>query len=305
VRRQPESHFSCLASPFRAARIPVLLLCATALVHAQTTARNFLWKVSGPQGGVVYLAGSVHLLTKSYYPLDPAFESAFRQSDLLIEEVDLGEMMAPESQLQLLTRGMLPSSQTLDRVVSADTFAGVSRRLGELGLPVEPLKRFKPWALALTLEAMEWQKAGFDADLGLDKHFYDLAKTQGKQVQGLETLAFQISRFDGMSGDLQDRLLAQTLKELERTKTAFTTIADAWKAGDAATIERLVLQDLKAEPQMYDLLLVERNRTWLPKVEALFSRPRPAFVVVGAAHLVGPDGLLRMLASRGYAIAQM
>jgi len=254
---------------------------------------------------VVYLAGSVHLLTKSYYPLDPAFESAFRQSDLLIEEVDLGEMMAPESQLQLLTRGMLPSSQTLDRVVSADTFAGVSRRLGELGLPVEPLKRFKPWALALTLEAMEWQKAGFDADLGLDKHFYDLAKTQGKQVQGLETLAFQISRFDGMSGDLQDRLLAQTLKELERTKTAFTTIADAWKAGDAATIERLVLQDLKAEPQMYDLLLVERNRTWLPKVEALFSRPRPAFVVVGAAHLVGPDGLLRMLASRGYAIAQM
>jgi uncharacterized protein YbaP (TraB family) len=193
----------------------------------------------------------------------------------------------------------------LDRVVSAETFSGVSRRLGELGLPVEPLKRFKPWALALTLEAMEWQKAGFDADLGLDKHFYDLARTQGKQVQGLETLAFQISRFDGMSNDLQDRLLAQTLKELERTKAAFTAIADAWKAGDTATIEQLVLQDLKAEPQMYDRLLVERNRTWLPMIEALFSRPRPAFVVVGAAHLVGPDGLLRMLASRGYEVAQM
>jgi hypothetical protein len=285
--------------------VAVLLLCATALGYAQTTARNFIWKASARQGGVVYLVGSVHLLTKSYYPLNPAFELAFKQSDLLVEEVDLGEMMAPESQLQLLTRGMLPASQTLDRVVSAETFSGVSRRLGELGLPVEPLKRFKPWALALTLEAMEWQKAGFDADLGLDKHFYDLARTQGKQVQGLETLAFQISRFDGMSNDLQDRLLAQTLKELERTKAAFTAIADAWKAGDTATIEQLVLQDLKAEPQMYDRLLVERNRTWLPMIEALFSRPRPAFVVVGAAHLVGPDGLLRMLASRGYEVAQM
>ena len=42
-----------------------------------------------------------------------------------------------------------------------------------------------------------------------------------------------------------------------------------------------------------------------PKIEALFSRPRPAFVVVGAAHLVGPDGLLQMLTAKGYRIEQL
>ena len=66
-----------------------------------------------------------------------------------------------------------------------------------------------------------------------------------------------------------------------------------------------MLSDLKSEPQMYERLLLERNRTWLPKIEALFARPRPSFVVVGAAHLVGADGLLAMLRARGYTIQQL
>src|SRR5206468_4145063 len=169
----------------------------------------------------------------------------------------------------------------------------------------EPMKQFKPWLLSLTLQGLEWQKAGFDADLGLDKHFYDLALAQGKNVQGLETLSFQLSRFDEMSMDMQDRLLSETLKELETTKTSFTRMADAWKSGDAPEIERLVLKDLKSEPQMYDRLLIQRNRTWLPKIEALFSRPKAAFVVVGAAHLVGTDGLLQMLRTKGYTVEQL
>ena len=74
---------------------------------------------------------------------------------------------------------------------------------------------------------------------------------------------------------------------------------------DVATIERLVLKDLKAEPQMYDRLLIERNRTWLPKIEALFSRPKATFVVVGAAHLVGTEGLLQMLRAKGYSLEQL
>jgi uncharacterized protein YbaP (TraB family) len=84
-----------------------------------------------------------------------------------------------------------------------------------------------------------------------------------------------------------------------------TALADAWKNGDAATVERIVLQDLRQEPRMYERLLVERNRTWLPLIEELFARPGRAFVVVGAAHLVGPDGLLALLKARGYAVEQL
>jgi uncharacterized protein YbaP (TraB family) len=291
-------------------RTSVLPLLALALVasaidqHAVAQTRNFLWKASRGQS-VVYLVGSVHLLSKDYYPLSPALDTAFKESDLLVEELDLGEMAAVDSQLKILTRGLLPSGQTLDHVVSAATFALVNERVTALGLPVEPLKRFKPWALALTLLGLEWQAAGFDAQLGLDRHFYDRALADGKQVQGLETIDFQISRFDELSMEEQDRLLASTLRELETEKASVTKLADAWKAGDTLTVERIVLQELRKEPRMYDRFLVDRNRNWMPKIDALFARRGRAFVVVGAAHLVGPDGLLALLRAKGYSVEQL
>ena len=264
-----------------------------------------MWRATSPSKGVVYLVGSVHLLTPDYYPLDPAFDEAFKSSDVLVEELDIREMLAANSQMEMLSRGMLPAGQTLDKVLSAGTMSTVVKKFSDLGMPLEPMKQFKPWLLSLVLQGFEWQKAGFDADLGLDKHFFDLAIGGNKQVQGLETLAFQLSRFDEMSMEMQDHLLSETLLELETTRSSVTKMADAWKAGDVPTIEQLVLKDLKAEPQMYDRLLIQRNRTWLPKIEALFARPNPAFVVVGAAHLVGPDGLLAMLKAKGYRIEQL
>jgi uncharacterized protein YbaP (TraB family) len=282
----------------------VLALIAGALDHSAAQTRNFIWKASrGP--GVVYLVGSVHLLSKDYYPLSPALDVAFKESDLLVEELNLGEMAAVESQMKILTRGLLPDGQTLDKVVSPATFALVTERVTALGLPIEPLKRFKPWALALTLLGLEWQAAGFDAALGLDKHFYDRAMADRKEVQGLETVDFQISRFDELTMEEQDRLLASTLKELETEKASVTALADAWKAGDAPTVERIVLEELRKEPRMYQRLLVERNRDWMPKLDALFARRGRSFVVVGAAHLVGPDGLLAMLRAKGYTVEQL
>ena len=280
------------------------LAAAYAIAPLQAQNRDFIWRAARGQS-VVYLVGSVHLLSKDYYPLSPALDKAFKECDLLVEELHLGEMAEVESQMMILMRGMLPSGQTLDKVVTPATFALVSARVKALGLPIEPLSRFKPWALALTLLGLEWQAAGFDAELGLDKHFFDQAVAAGKEVQGLETIEFQISRFDELSMAEQDRMLASTLRELETEKASVTTLADAWKAGDAPTVERIVLQELRKEPAMYQRLLVERNKNWLPKIEALFGRKGRTFLVVGAAHLVGSDGLLAMLKARGYSIEQL
>ncbi len=281
-----------------------LLVGALLAIAQAAEARSFIWKVSrGDQS--MYVVGSVHLLSKDFYPLNPALETAFKESDLLVEEVDLGEMLSPESQLNVLTRGMLPADKSLDQVVSPATFAQVSKRFADLGMPVEPLKRFKPWAIALTLLAVEWQRAGFDAELGLDKHFYDRAQSESKPVRGLETADYQISRFDDMPFDQQDKLLAETLRDIDTEQANVTKLAEAWKAGDGPGVEKVVLQDLKSDPQIYDRLLLQRNRAWLPQIEAIFAQHRRAFVVVGAAHVVGPDGLLAMLRAKGYTVEQL
>src|SRR6266508_1124845 len=228
---------------------------AVALVaHVQAApARNFLWKATSRSGGALYLVGSVHLLSQDSYPLNQALETAFKESDLLVEEADLGEM-------------------------------GMNAQM---------------------LEVMQWQKAGFDQELGLYKHFYDQAQSSGKKVQGLETLDFQVSLFDGLTMPEQDHLLAETLKEIDTEQANMGKLMEAWKAGDAPTVERIVLSALKQEPQLYQRLLVERNKAWIPKLEALFARKGHTFVVVGAAHLVGPDGLISMLRVKGYTVEQM
>jgi uncharacterized protein YbaP (TraB family) len=292
-------------TPFTTRAAIAALVVLSACLQLQAAPSNFIWKATSPSGRVVYLAGSVHLLSPDYYPLDPAFEQAFDSADTLVEELDMGEMLSPDAQMKMLSRGMLPAGKSLDQVVSADTLKSVTAAVEGLGLPMMPLKQFKPWMLAITLQSLAWQKAGFDANLGLDKHFYDKAKAAGKRVQGLETLEFQISRFDGMSPEVQDRMLAETVTELDTTRESFTKMAEAWKNGNAGEVERLVLTDLKSQPEMYKRLLLDRNTTWLPKIEALFNSPAPAFVVVGAAHLVGDDGLLRALQNKGYTIAQM
>jgi uncharacterized protein YbaP (TraB family) len=292
--------------PLRLAALVAPAIAITLLVLAPLQAappRNFIWKATGKQGAL-YLVGSVHLLTKDFYPLSTALDAAYKDSDLLVEEVDIGDMEDPGSQFQMLSRGMLPSEQSLDRLVSPATFAAVRKRFEDIGMPIEPIKRFKPWLAALTLMAMEWQKAGLDASLGLDKHFYDRAKADGKSVEGLETVEYQVSRFDEMSAELQDRLLAETLKGLDTEQANMTKLIASWRDGDAPAVERIVLKDLQQEPQLYQRLLVERNKNWLPKLEAQFARRGRAFVVVGAAHLVGPDGLIAMLKGKGYTVEQ-
>jgi len=281
--------------------ILAIALALVAPVHAAP--KNFIWKATG-KGTVVYLAGSIHMLTPEFYPLPQIYDDAFKDSDLLVEEIDLGEMTGPTSQLMALQKGMLTGGQTLDQVLTPATLALVKKTVEQLGAPLGALQQFKPWMLAIALEGLELQKSGFDPQLGIDMHYYQAAIDRGTPVQGLETADDQISQLDGMTMDQQDRMLATTLKELASETANVTKLTAAWKAGDSASLEKIVLGELKAEPVMYQRLLVQRNRNWIPKLEALFARKGHAIVIVGAAHLVGPDGILATLRAKGYTIEQ-
>ena len=288
----------------RIRRIATALTLALLATATAAQAKTFGWKATG-KGGTIYLVGSIHVMSASFYPLNPVLDAAFKDSDLLVEEVDLAEMLDPSAQMGILSKGMLPENQSLEKVLSPATLALVQKATADMGGAGGPLMRFKPWMLALTLQSLELMKAGFDPELGLDKHFYDQARAGGKAVQGLETTDYQISIFNGMTMEQQDRLLAETLKELATETAQVNKLGDAWKSGDLATLESIALADIKSDPLIYQRLLVQRNKNWMPKIEALFARRGHALVVVGAAHLVGPDGLIALLKAKGYTIEQL
>ena len=285
------------------AAILTLALGSLAGLDAQTAAsKSFLWKVqSGPR--VMYLAGSVHALSADVYPLSPAFEQAFAASDTLVEEIDLGQSGLLALAPMLLSKAMYQDGRTFDKAVSRETHDLVLKQLK--GLPAEVIRPMKPWMVMLTLTAMQVQQAGLDPTLGLDQHFFDRATKAGKTVIGLETAESQIDRFDQMPESLQEQMLRSTLDELGMQNKEIGAMVAAWRRGDSTTIERDMVRALQKYPAAYQSLIVERNHNWMPQLEKCLARTAPCMVVVGAAHLVGPDGLLTLLQRKGYRIEQM
>jgi uncharacterized protein YbaP (TraB family) len=285
------------------------ILVAAAGALAQTAqpdgTRGFLWKVESATGSApLYLAGSVHALSKDVYPLSQTFERAFESAGTLVEEIDLAEAGSLSGGVAMLAKGLYADGRTFGGVVSKETFALVAARLKIMGVPVETISPMKPWMVAMMLMAADIQKAGLDPSLGLDEYFFEKASAAGKPVKGLETIDYQVDRFDKMPVALQEQLLRSTLDDLRTGQQELKDVIDAWRRGDAASLERLLLASFKDYPEAYASLLVERNRNWLGRIDTCLAQRSPCFVVVGAAHLVGPDGLITLLRRKGYRVEQ-
>jgi uncharacterized protein YbaP (TraB family) len=293
----------------RTARLLIVAFCTSTLVPtspaAQTTAatKHFLWTVRSDTN-VLYLAGSIHALGADAYPLPAAFEKAFQASGTLVEELDLADAASLSAAPTLLARGLYSDGRTFDSAVSKETAAMVAEHFKQIGLPTEVIRRMKPWMVMLMVMALEVQKAGLDANLGLDKYFYDKAMAAKKPVVGLETVEFQLDRFDKMPDMVQEQMLLSTLTEIDTQASELKSMILAWQRGDTAAIEKSVRTSFADYPAAYASLIAERNRNWIPQLQMCLSSPTPCFVVVGAAHMVGPDGLLALLQQKGYKVEQ-
>jgi len=288
----------------RALAAVLIFALVSAPVFGQKTGRQFMWKVEGPGGSSAYLLGSLHVLTADFYPLSATINKAFAESKTLVEEVDIDEMSDPMVMMAALSKAMLTDGRTLEQVIAPGLFAEVKKRAEKTGMPMMAIQRMKPWLVAITLMAPTLQAAGFKPELGIDQHFFDRAKDSGMKRQGLETMAFQLDQFDSMSPKLQEEMLRTTMEDLDKEVAGVKEMAQAWSFGNVAAMEKMTLDEMKDVPELYQRLLVDRNRNWIPHVEACITQNSSCFIVVGAAHLLGPDGLPALLAKKGYKVTQ-
>jgi hypothetical protein len=286
------------------ARVAAAALVASALAAAQPPQKHFLWTVRAGGAPATYLVGSLHLLTPDYYPLSPVLERAFAASTVLIEEVDLDEMANPAAMLPLVGKAVFTDGRTLDQVIDAGLYKQVAARAEKAGIPAVAFQRMKPWMAAVSLTAPALKAAGFDPDLGIDRYFFNKAKNAGMHRRALETVAYQFDRLDQMTAAAQEALLRAVHADLDTQLSNVKTIADAWSRGEVAALETLLVGALSETPELYERLLVERNRNWVGPVESCVTGKIACFVVVGAAHLIGPHSLVALLQKKGYVVEQ-
>jgi uncharacterized protein len=263
-------------------------------------AQSPVWAIRGTHN-TVYLAGSVHLLKTGEASLPPAFERAYTSSKALVMEVDVDELDSPAAQSLLLEKGMVAEGSTLRASIGEARYTRLAAEAQRLGLPIEGLEQFQPWAIALTLTQLEYLQLGFDPEEGVEKQLGRRAHLDGKKIQGLETLEEQINILAGLSAQDQARFLDLTVTELKDADRDTREILAAWRVGDAAKLAALMTEDYRSFPSLYRALVTDRNRRWLPQIERLLKGDQDYLVVVGALHLVGDGGLLQLARAQGFA----
>ena len=271
--------------------------------QAQETSKSCLWSIQKGSHRL-YLLGSIHFLKSDAYPLAAAIENAYSSSRKVVFETDMNAILDPAVAQKMMQLALYPEGQTLDRQLRPETLNRLKAKMNELGLPMQQFSRFKPWFIALTLAQLELQRMGFNPAYGVDMHFFGRAKNDQKQTGFLEPIDFQLNLLAKMSTTDQDALLNQTLEEMDIINEWAADLLAYWKSGDAQNLYELLNKSFRGRPELRDKLLIQRNKNWVPAIEALLKENKNVLVVAGAGHLVGPDSLVDLLRKKGHSVKQ-
>ena len=281
-----------------------VLLTATSTIGAAAEAeeKSFLWRASSGDRSVYFL-GSIHFMKEDAYPLGSSIENAFDSTGVVVFETDIDQM--GKAAVSLLAAGTLDGATTLADVVPKELYDEVSQRLEGLGMGIGGFNKMKPWMVALSLTSFELMRADYLGSKGIDAYFSSRAKAADKPQQGLESIDYQVSLFADMSEEESAEFLSYTLTDLDTMIPLVDEIVAAWKIGDSAGIEDLLVGGFEDHEALFDRLVTERNLRWLPLIEELFQGNVDAMVVVGSLHLVGEQGLIELLRAKGYEVEQL
>jgi uncharacterized protein YbaP (TraB family) len=281
-----------------------LAVLAAALPAGFAAADPAAWRVAGKSGGEVVLLGSMHVLRPSDYPLPPAVDALVDGADGIVMEIDLDDVDAAAQQ-RIVFEAMLPQGTVLADVLDEDVYAEVELEMRELGVELKQLEHFEPWFLAMTALDLGMRKIGFQPERGVEQYVLGRARAAGKEIVGLETLAFQIGLFDALPRAQQQAMLEQTLAEIDEGAAVLGEMVAAWRAGELESLSAELLDEFDAFPGLYETLVTKRNTAWVPPLESMLADGRRHLVVVGALHLVGPDSVIELLQQRGHDVERL
>ncbi|WP_394173547.1 TraB/GumN family protein [Thalassotalea litorea] len=267
-------------------------------------AKSSVWQVS-KDGQTVFLGGTVHVLAQSDYPLPEAFDKAYKQSQVLVLEMDMSAAQTPQFQQAMMQKMMYLDGRTYADVLKPETVKRLDAYMQERGLPAENLKTLKPSMLSITLTMLELQRLGIFGT-GVDAFYTQQGNQDEKSFQYLELPEEQIEFLAGMGEGYEDEFINYSLDDMGRLGDMMAQMKDAWRQGDSQALVELSMNDWVAKfPQSYESLIVERNNNWMDDIEGYFKTQEVEFVLVGALHLVGEDGVIKALQDKGYVVKQL
>lgn len=264
--------------------------------------QHCLWELT-TEKSQVYFAGSIHVFSRSDYPLDPVFENAYSRSSIVYFEVNMDSMAMPEIQQKVMMAGFL-KNQTLKDILSDSTIQRLTGILKQYQIPFASVQSFKPWVISTVLTMASLNNLGIDQESGLDNYFYQKAKSDGKKIHGMETIQDQLDCFNALEGDLGEDMMLETIQSLNEISDIFNQLKDMWNHGNTTMLDSLMNNEMNPFPELKQILLFNRNQRWFQQVKTILNRGEKALIVVGTGHLVGEGSLIDLLQQKGYEVVQ-
>lgn len=270
---------------------------ATYTTPYPTDEAALLWEIKGE--GVekgCYLFGTMHLIEKDMFLFPKKLEKIVSKSDKLVME--LAEIPDPASSMKYITlKGRtLFDFFTEEQADSLLVWAKDKLRISEEAFRAT-FSQFKPFVVVQMATQMEFMGKTESYELTFQK----LAKENNVELAGLETVDEQMALFDDLTDEQQSEMVMETIRHPEDGSNTTKEMMRLYNGQNVDSLYMFLQQEGGTIVEEQAHFLDDRNANWIPKIEAYIKQEK-TFIAVGAGHLGGPNGLIRLLEKKGYTL---
>jgi len=263
-----------------------------------------IWQVDGGQNRI-FLLGSIHLLREQDHPLPGEIYDAYEEAETLIMELDMDDIDPVATQAMTNELGLIENGGTLTDLLGPQVYAEAVALAATAEIPLNLLDRAEPWYAAMNIEMMLLMRMGFNPAFGIESHMMERAVNDKKEIRGFETMRQQLGFLDGLSQEAQQEMFLQALAEGPEMRELMDSLIDAWRIGDTEFLEESMLREMQDYPELNQTIVINRNIDWTAQIEELMDDEDDYLIIVGALHLIGEEGVPKLLLSRGHKVSQL
>lgn len=291
--------------------------CSAALTSAALAQTDYsaieadpaLWALSD-EDSTVYLFGTIHVMPEALNWRTETVMAALDESEVVYLELDTQSPEAiAEIQRAFAARGMNDAGVTLSSLIDEDARADLAimaeRAGADPALLQAQLDPVKPWLAYLNMVLVYAATEGYLPEFAGEAQLTALAKEGGKSFAFFETAEQQVSFFADLPINRQVEIFEDALEEMADEPGGLSELVQSWASGDMSLLDTVINGDLRNDvPDLFERLFVERNRNWIPQIEAALDGSDDVFIAVGAGHLPGEMGVIALLEAEGYTVTR-
>ncbi len=271
-----------------------------AAAPAQAPFAPALWVIRDADS-TLYLYGTIHLRRPGEPWADQRVLAALSSAQEVWTELEISPETDAAMQPLVMQLGMATPNRPLSSYLTPEQNRKLGAALTGLGLPPAGMEPLKPWLAAVTVSVLSLAQAGFDPTAGVDRQLAEKARADGARMRWFETAEEQLNFFASLPEALQVQFLVDTVAELDEGVALLNRMDASWNAGDMTALEADLIVGMRDQyPELYDVILTQRNIRWTETLSQELAGSGVDFVAVGAGHLVGSESVIAMLSARGF-----